>query len=146
MRLSLRKDLTETFVQKWAFKYHRKVSNGVWSCPITAFQMNQRQGLVIIFWGRGLRLFGGKETRTKSNDSSIWITKWETALAHHRDWNKQALSLFSYFSNKSRKYAKGFYFRELKECPLPLHCIWLLFRGQSKKPRVFVVFLVLPEC
>lgn len=133
-RPSLRKELTETLIEKWTFKYHRKILNGDSSCPITAFQMNQRQGLVI-FLGHGLRLFGGEEKRTKRTSFSIRIIKWEMALVHHRHRSKQTTLIpcldsvgfgFSFFSNKSRKYTKGFNFKGTERCLLPLCCIWPL--------------------
>lgn len=149
MRPCLRKELTETFVQKWAFKCHRNVLHGVWSCPITAFQMNQTKSSnrLLRAWSEALRQEG--EERRKSNCVSIWIIKWEMAPVHHRHSSKQALLIpcldsvlysFGFFLKKSRKYTKIFTSMELKECPLRLCCIWPLFSWTIKEAESFFFF------
>lgn len=142
MRPCHSKELTETLVQKGAFQDHREVSKGVWSCPITAFQMHQRQGLVIS--RQGLRL-SCRKARTKSNCFSLWIIKWAMQPPHHRHDDQALLGpvfirLFCvFFSNESRKYTKPLTSREPKSGPFSLCCMLAFVQWTIKEAECVCV-------
>lgn len=149
MRPSLRKELTETFVQKWAFKCHRNVLHGVWSCPITAFQMNQRQSRVIVFLGHGLRLFGRKEKREQRVTVSLYgllNEKWHqyiTGIRVNKLCSSLVLIQFCFllvFFKEIQKIHKNLYFNGVERMSFASLLYLAFVQLDNQRSREFFFF------